>query len=214
MCSAAAGSTSKPKWYRMPAGTTTSSWSRSGVISWPRPAPSSRCWPESRPWSSSATTRRAGRPSLVTCPAMSTSGSPASAASWPAGPPSTSASGSSPPRFRRHLIPGWPRWKRPCPAAGSAYRMSPTWADGSPTTPPSSRASRRPCTAAGPIPSASPRTVRPSRSCAGPSPGLSAAYALTVPPGCRGTSPSCTALRCGRLPSGTGPGPCARRWAS
>ena len=37
-------------------GITTSSSSRSGVISWPRPARSSRSWPESRPWSSSATT--------------------------------------------------------------------------------------------------------------------------------------------------------------
>jgi hypothetical protein len=40
------------------------------------------------------------RPSPATCPAMSTSGSPASAASWPAGPPTTSASGSSPRRCR------------------------------------------------------------------------------------------------------------------
>ena len=93
----------------------------------------------------------------------------------------------------RHLIPGWQRWNRPCPAAGSPSSESPTWTGGSPATPRSSRASRRPCTAAEPILSASPRTARPSRSCAGPSPRHSPVYAVRAQAVSRATSPSCTA---------------------
>ena len=97
---------------------------------------------------------------------------------------------------------------------GSRSSGSPTWMDGLPTTPRSSRASRRPSTGAEPTPSVSPRTARTSRSCAGPLPEHSPPCARTVRQGSRVTSLCFTARCSGRLLSVIGPGPCARRRAS
>ena len=80
MSSAVGGPARRPPLCRTPAGTTTSSLSRFAVISWPQHARGLPVWPGSLPSSCSATTRQAGRSPAI-CRAMSTSGSPASAAS-------------------------------------------------------------------------------------------------------------------------------------
>ena len=93
------------------------------VISWRRHAPGSRRWP-GKPAVVLFGNNPAGRSAITSapCQARCTWGSPASAASWPTGPPSMSASGSSRRPCRTRLIPGWPTLESALASRGFTVR--------------------------------------------------------------------------------------------